>query len=95
MDPTDPLMQDMGTTPFDEVPVPKVGVHGNLLKTIISGKFLKYPEPLMVYGLVFGLTLLVSGFTIVGGGRGVFTKIMAVLMSVTYVALAFHFFRET
>jgi adenylate cyclase len=92
--PTDPLMQDLGATPFDEVPVPKVGVHGNLLKTIISGKFLKYPKPWMIYALVFGLTLLVAGFTIAGGGRGVFTKIMAVLMSVSYVAVAFHLFRE-
>ena len=40
--PTDPLLQDLAVTPFDAVPVPKVGVHGNLLKTIVSGKFIKH-----------------------------------------------------
>ncbi len=35
--PVDPLLQDVAPTPMDELPVPKVGVHGNLLKTLVSG----------------------------------------------------------
>jgi len=39
--PVDPLLQDLAATPFDAVPVPKVGIHGNLLKTIVSGIYLR------------------------------------------------------
>lgn len=38
--PADPLMQDVAPTPMDAQPVPRVGIHGNLLKTIVSGKYL-------------------------------------------------------
>ncbi|MCF7687958.1 MAG: adenylate/guanylate cyclase domain-containing protein [Cephaloticoccus sp.] len=92
--PTDPLLQDLATTPFDSVPVPKVGVHGNLLKTIVSGKFITHLSQTAIYGVIFGLTLFVTGMVIAGGGRGVFTKIMAVLAAAIYVAGAFQLFRE-
>jgi|UniRef100_UPI004049BCF3 adenylate cyclase len=93
--PTDPLMQDLATTPFDAVPVPKVGVHGNLLKTIVSGKFISHLSLNISYFLVFGLTLLITGLVITGGGSGIFTKIMAVLAGAVYVAFCFQIFRET
>ncbi len=38
--PTDRLLQDLAPTPFDDREVPKVGVHGNLLKTLYSGRFI-------------------------------------------------------
>lgn len=93
--PTDPLFQDLGTTPFDEVPEPKVGVHGNLLKTIISQKFIQHPPPWAANLLVFALTLIVAGFAVVGGARSVFAKVMAVLMAALYVGIAFHYFRTS
>ena len=92
--PTDPLMQDLATTPFDDVPVPKVGVHGNLLKTIISGQYLRHVPAAAGYALVLALTALISGLAIVGGGRAVFAKVMAVLLAALYVALAFELFRR-
>lgn len=69
--PVDPLLQDLAPTPFDSHPVPKVGLHGNLVKTIVSGQYLhRLPEwstPL----LVFGLTALVCGLVIASGSRAV------------------------
>lgn len=92
--PVDPLLQDLGPAPFDEVPVPKVGLHGNLLKTIVSGKFIRHPTEWQSNVLVFGLTIFVAGFAIVGGSRSVFAKVMAVLLAACYAALGFYYFRE-
>jgi adenylate cyclase len=90
--PVDPLLQDLATTPFDDDPVPKVGVHGNLLKTIVSGLYLKRLSPWAEYGLVFGLTALISGFAAAGGARGLRSKLTALLLLIAYVWSAFHLF---
>lgn len=39
--PTDPLLQDLAPSPMDDYPVPKVGVHANVLKTIFSGVYIE------------------------------------------------------
>ena len=80
--PVDPLLQDLGVTPFDEVPVPKVGVHGNLVKTIVSGKYLRrLPEwdgvPWLSYFLTIGLSGLVGALATAGGARSVGNKLAA------------------
>lgn len=91
--PVDKLLQDLAPTPFDEVPVPKVGLHGNLLKTIVSGQFLQRLPESSTYAIVFALTLVVTTLSLAGGARGLFAKIMAVLALAIYVALAFQFFK--
>lgn len=90
--PVDPLLQDLGPAPFDALPVPKVGVHGNLLKTIISGQFIRHLPQWTTYGIVFALTLLVTGLAITGGSRSVFAKVLAVVGMLAYLGLGFHFF---
>lgn len=58
--PTDSLLQDITTTPTNpERPVPKVSAHGNMLKTILTGRFLHRP-PTWVNTLIvvtFGLAI--------------------------------------
>ena len=39
--PEEKTFQDLAPTPFDSSTVPKVSVHGNLIKTLTSGEFLK------------------------------------------------------
>lgn len=92
--PTDPLLQDVAPTPFDDTPVPRVGVHGNLLKTIISGLYLRRVPGWATVVLVLGLTFATLGLSVVGGARSVFAKIMAVLTVVIYVAVGFQLFKE-
>jgi adenylate cyclase len=92
--PVDRLLQDVSATPVDDVAEPKVGVHGNLLKTIVSGKYIRRLPPVGVYGIVFGLSALVAGLAVVGGGRAVFAKVMAVLSAVLYVAVSFQLFKS-
>jgi len=92
--PTDPLLQDVAPTPFDDGPVPRVGVHGNLLKTIVSGLYLRRLPAWGGYALLFLLTVAMAGLSVAGGARSVFTKILAVLSAGVYVAVAFQLFKS-
>ena len=98
--PVDPLLQDLATTPFDQQPMPKVGVHGNLLKTLVAGKFLKrLPEWRGVAWLeivvVFALTLVTCLLAAAGGVKGITFKAAAALLLAGYVGLAFWLFRQS
>ncbi len=93
--PVDPLLQDLAPTPLDSSPVPKVSVHGNLLKTIVSGIFLQRIPPATSYLITFGLTLVVAVLSVAGGARAVFTKIMALLSLALYAAATFWYFEYT
>jgi adenylate cyclase len=59
----DPLLQDLGTTPFDDHPVPRVGFHGNLLKTLLGGlhptRLPPWGEHLLTFALGLGVIALV------------------------------------
>jgi adenylate cyclase len=90
--PVDPLLQDLASTPMDENPVPKVGVHGNLLKTIVSGLFLHRLPIWALYVLTFVLTVVVTELAMAGGARGLLSKLTALLVLVAYVALSFWLF---
>ncbi len=90
--PVDALLQDLAPTSLDDDAVPKVGVHGNLLKTIVSGLTLQRPSPRINYAIIFGLTLVVTSLALAGGARALFAKIMAVLALAVYVALTFKLF---
>jgi len=93
--PVDPLLQDLAPTSLDDSPVPKVGVHANLLKTIVSGQFLRHLYEWQTYLIVFGLAVLVATLSVAGGARALFAKIMAVLVMGIYVALAFQLFKRS
>ncbi len=93
--PVDRLLQDVASTPVDYVAEPKVGVHGNLLKTIISGKYIRRLPASGTYGVIFALSALVSALAIAGGGRAVFAKMMAVLSAGLYIGLSFQLFKTS
>ena len=93
--PVDRLLQDVATTPVDDLAVPKVGVHGNLLKTIVSGRYLRRLPESGAYALIFGLSWLVAALAVVGGGRAVFAKLMAFLSAALYVGVAFELFNTS
>ncbi len=90
--PVDRLLQDVAETPFDPSPVPRVGIHGNLLKTIISGETLRPLTAWSGHVITFALTALVTVLAVAGGSRAVFAKIMAVLSMGVYTMLAFSVF---
>jgi adenylate cyclase len=91
--PVDKLLQDVAPTPMDEAPEPRVGVHGNVFKTIVSGQYLRRLPEWGAYAVIFGLSLAITFLALAGGARAVFAKAMAVLGLVMYVAAAFELFR--
>ena len=88
--PTDPLLQDLAPTPLNSQPVPKVGVHGNLLKTISAEKYLTRTPRWVMWIAVLGLTIAVSALAIIGGNRGSLLKGAAVVVlgGYTFACLA-------
>lgn len=90
--PVDALMQDLAPTPFDDFPVPKVGVHGNLLKTIVSGLHLRRVSTGTTYALTLGLTLAVAALATAGGTHGLRSKLTALLALVVYFWLGLRLF---
>ncbi len=91
--PTDPLLQDLASSPFDSQPVPKVGLHGNLVKTIIAEKYLSRPPVWVMWITTFVLTFVVTALTISGGARSLFFKVLALLVLVGFAVVGFYLFR--
>ena len=79
---------------MDAQPVPKVGLHGNLVKTILSGKFLSHTPKWADMVAIIALTIITSGLWIIGGVRGLRSKLTAALVLVAYVWFVLTFFRD-
>ncbi len=90
--PVDPLLQDIAPTSLDPQAVPKVSVHGNLVKTIVAGKFLSRLSETSNNLIILGLTLVVATLSLAGGARALFAKLMAVLALGIYVVLTLRIF---
>lgn len=95
--PTDTLLQDLGPCPFDSEPVPRVGIHGNLVKTLLSGRFLhRLPESGTYawwdYSVVLLLSVVMMLLAMKRGRRSLTLKLSAVLISTFYVYVAFEAF---
>jgi len=58
--PVDPQLKDVAPTPFNREPVPKVGLHANLYRTLHAEAYIAYASNLHVVLIVFSLTLLVA-----------------------------------
>ena len=93
--PTDVLLQDLAPTPFDAQPVPKVGLHGNLVKTILAEKFLTRVPEWGMWLAAFALTLIVSALAVAGGVRSLLAKSVAVIAVAGYTYVAFHLFAHS
>jgi adenylate cyclase len=91
--PVDRLLQDIAPTPMDETAEPRVSVHGNVFKTIVTGRYIRRLPESGAFAVIFALSILVSILAVAGGGRAVFAKAMAVLSAAMYVGLAFELFK--
>ena len=84
--PVDPLLQDLATTSFDSGEVPKVGVHGNMVKTIVSGRFLRHPPAWALPVITIGLTALVVGLSLASEGkRSTLRRVVAAVLLLGYI----------
>lgn len=85
----DPSLNDLSPTPFDVLPVPNVGIQGNLIKTIVSGLFIKHPP---VWGtiLIIGLlTALLTGMVLYRGAYSVIYDTVVIVLFFSYLVFVF------
>ncbi|MBE2179258.1 MAG: adenylate/guanylate cyclase domain-containing protein [Chthoniobacterales bacterium] len=91
--PTDPMLKDMAPAPLNEGrPVPRVSLHGNMLKTIVGDRFIARPPRWVNVLLITGLGLGVAGLSVVPPRFVRGGKLLAVLATVLYAAAAFGLF---
>lgn len=95
--PTDSLLQDLAPTPFDSQPVPKVGLHGNLVKTMLSEQFIQRPPNWVMWAASLGLTLFASSLATSGHTRNLslLSKAFALVTLVGYAFVAFYLFSRS
>jgi len=92
--PVDVLLQDLNKTSFDDVPVPQVGFHGNMLKTLTTGRYLYHLGVRTEDGLTVVLALMICALATAGGSRSARFKIFALLLMVGFVVSAFFLFSQ-
>ena len=91
--PVDPLLKDISLMPLNgSHPVPRVSVHGNLLKTILSGRFIERPPIWVNCALIFLLGFVAASFSIVPSRFNALARICGVLVVLGYLGAAFLLF---
>ncbi|MEY4488605.1 MAG: hypothetical protein RIQ79_1113, partial [Verrucomicrobiota bacterium] len=92
--PVDRLMQDLGTTSMDKDPVPKVGVHGNMLKTIVSGRFLRETPDWVMWLITVSLSVLVASLIVTTGKRSILARLVGGGIFIGYIGFCFWSFAK-
>lgn len=91
--PVDPLLKDISLIPLNgSHAVPRVSVHGNLVKTILSGRFIERPPVWVNCALIFMLGFVAASFSIVPQRFIALARICGVLMVLGYIGAAFLLF---
>ena len=93
--PVDPLLKDLSVMPLSgQNPVPRVSVHGNLLKTITSEKFLhRLPQAANV-AIIFALGFCAAAFSLVPERFARSSKFLGGAIVLLYIGAAFVLFQH-
>ena len=81
----DPQLKDLSPTPFNREPVPKVGLHANLYRTIQEEAYIRRVDLMGTVALISLLSVAVSSLAL---GRGI-PRLLSVLLLCGYVGFAF------
>lgn len=90
--PTDPLLKDTGPAPLNDGAVPRVSLHGNMLKTIVGDRFIRRPPVWVNLLLISGLGLGVAVLAMAGDHRSHGGRWLSLLLAAAYVGAAFALF---
>jgi adenylate cyclase len=91
--PVDPLLKDISLMPLNgSHAVPRVSVHGNLLKTLLSGRFIERPPVWVNCALIFLLGFVAASFSIVPPRFNALARICGTLTVLGYIGAAFLLF---
>ena len=90
--PTDEILQDVAPTPIDPGAVPRVSAHGNLIKTIVSGRYIKRFPWSWEVAITLLLTLAFAHCAMHSGRSSRLMKGLAVLVLVGYLGTVYWLF---
>lgn len=91
--PVDPLLKDTSLAPLNgSASVPRVSLHGNLLKTILTGRFIHRPPVWVNCVLIFVLGFAAASFCIVPQRFNTLARFCGALFVVCYIGAAFLLF---
>ena len=93
--PEEKTFQDLAPTPFDAAAVPKVSVHGNLIKTLTHQEYL-HRLPIKIDHLAtFGVCLVMGFLAVYQGKRASLVQSGGILLLLLYVYLGFETFSQS
>lgn len=93
--PEEKTFQDLAPTPFDNASVPKVSVHGNLIKTLTNDLFIyRYPIGLD-HAATIVICVIMALLAVYQGNRASFINSLGILFLGGYVYLGFLAFENT
>ncbi len=93
--PEEATFQDLAPTPFDKSPVPKVSVHGNLIKTLANQEFLhRLPVKVDHLATLF-ISLLMAFLAVYQGNHASWVQAGGVVLLLGYVFLSFETFAQS
>jgi adenylate cyclase len=91
--PVDPLLKDSSVMPLSgPQPVPRVSVHGNLLQTIVSGRFVHRLPVWVNTLLIFGMGFVAASFCFVPQRFSTVAKVAGAVAALAFAAGAFYVF---
>lgn len=91
--PVDPLLKDLSPMPLSgSGPVPRVSIHGNLLKTILSGKSIHRPPVWLNIAIIFALGFVASSFSFLPANYSSYSKVTGAVTVSSYILGAFWIF---
>ena len=93
--PEEATFQDLAPTPFDKSAAPKVGVHGNLIKTLTSGFFIKRLSIEIDHAATFGVGLIMALLAVYQGSRSSWVQAGGIILLLGYVFFGFVTFSKT
>ena len=93
--PEEKTFQDLAPTPFDKASVPKVSVHGNLIKTMTSGKYISRPSKSLDHIATVIVCLVMGLLSVYQGNRASLVQAAGVVLLGGYVYFGFFTFSQT
>ena len=91
--PVDPLLKDLSPMPLSgSGPVPRVSIHGNILKTILSGRSIHRPPVWLNIAIIFTLGLVASSFSFLPPHYSSYSKVTGAVVVSSYTLGTFWIF---
>lgn len=93
--PEEATFQDLAPTPFDKAATPKVGVHGNLIKTLTSGYYIKRLDIKVDHAATFGIGIIMAFLAVYQGNRSSWVQAGGIVLLLGYIFFGFVTFSST